>query len=78
MVDQEALDNLGGTLSRNTSHHIAEIAGRQAELGGAIFHVRQTVLPLQTSRVIVGEYSLESRLQVFLSLGGILKLTLIE
>ena len=77
-TDKEALDDLCGTLARNTSHHIAEIAGRQAEFGGAIFHVRQTVLPLQTSRVIVGEYSLESRLQVVLSLGGILKLTLIE
>ena len=28
-TDKEALDDLCGTLARNTSHHIAEIAGRQ-------------------------------------------------
>ena len=28
-TDKEALDDLCGTLARNASHHIAEIAGRQ-------------------------------------------------
>ena len=59
--DKETLDNLCGTLARNTSHHIAEIAGRQAEFGCAIFHVGQAVLPLQAPLVIVGKYPLEAR-----------------
>lgn len=45
-VDQKALNDLCWTLSRNTSHHISEIAGRQAEFRSAIFHVGQTVLSL--------------------------------
>ena len=60
-TDKEALDDLCGTLARNASHHIAEIAGRQAEFGGTIFHVGQAVLSLQASLVIVGEYTLKSR-----------------
>ena len=45
-VDKKALDDLRGTLAGDASHHIAEIAGREAEFGGAIFYVRQAVLPL--------------------------------
>ncbi len=45
-VDEETLDDLRGTLARNAPHHIAEITRRQAELGGAIFHVGQSELPL--------------------------------
>ena len=77
-ADKEALNDLCGTLARNISHHITKIAGRQAEFGGAIFHVGKAVLTLQAPVVVVGEHTMESRQQVGLLADSILKLTLIE
>ena len=60
-VDEKALDDLHGTLAGDAAYHIAEIVGGEAEFGGAIFHARQTMLPLQATLEVVGQHLLETR-----------------
>ncbi len=43
-VDEKALDDLRGTLAGDTPYHIAEITGREAEFGGAVFNAWQAML----------------------------------
>ena len=77
-VYQEVLDNLHGTVARDAAHHVAEIAGREAQFRGAVFHVGQSVLVLQPALVVVRQHPLESAQQVALLLCLRLELALVE
>ena len=77
-VDQETLDDAGGTVAREAADHITKIAGREAQFRGTILDVRQAMKELLLPLIVVCQHPLEARQQIALLLSRRFELLLVE